>query len=345
MSSCQDSVLCILWLVITALVSRQMSSRVFVRNGISHITSPAYNPASNGQSESFVKVVKKGIRASLLSSSAKEVDQNLLKYLFDYRNSVHSTTGVSPAQLVFGRKLRSRLDLLVPNVLAAAPSSPDTLTEVVNYKQCLQTKAYGGTNKQCFKPGDKVLFKKYFSNGKFTWNRGVVMKRLGKTVYIVKDSVTALQFKKHKNQLIAFRGTATNNNLSGTRDIDTSIESTSGDEIDLSPSELCGEEPEITRPVSAESSQSPTVEGSGTTPTSTATTLPDLQTSKASPPAASADDGGHDEFFEAREQSHDTEGVQDAETQLEAVSPSRTAGQMSLRPIPRVDYKPFFCLM
>ncbi|XP_063374893.1 uncharacterized protein K02A2.6-like [Cydia amplana] len=315
-------------------------------NGISHITSPAYNPASNGQAESFVKVVKKGIRACLLSSSAKEVDQNLLKYLFDYRNSVHTTTGVSPAQLVFGRKLRSRLDLIIPNVPAAAPPSPDTLADVVNYKQCLQTKAYGGTNKQCFKPGDKVMFKKYLSNSKFTWNRGVVIKRLGKTVYIVQDSVTALQLKKHKNQLVAFTGTVTNNKQSGTIDRDTTtIESTSGDDIDLSLSELCREEPEMTRPETAEPPQSPTVEGSGTTPTSTATTPPDLQTGEAAPPTASADDGDHDEFFEAREQSHGTEGAQDAEAQLEAVSPSRTAGQMSLRPVPRVDYKPFFCIM
>ncbi|CAK1600823.1 unnamed protein product [Parnassius mnemosyne] len=73
-------------------------------NGITHITSPAYHPASNGQAESYVKVIKRGIKSSLLSSNnVRECNLNLLKYIFDYRNSVHSTTGLSPAQIVFGR--------------------------------------------------------------------------------------------------------------------------------------------------------------------------------------------------------------------------------------------------
>lgn len=37
-------------------------------NGISHMTSPPYHPASNGQAEIYVKVVKKGIKASILHS-------------------------------------------------------------------------------------------------------------------------------------------------------------------------------------------------------------------------------------------------------------------------------------
>ena len=74
-----------------------------VSNGISHVTSPAYHPASNGQAESYVKVVKKGIKSCMLSNSnIKELNNKLCKYLFDYRNSVHSSTGSSPAQLVFG---------------------------------------------------------------------------------------------------------------------------------------------------------------------------------------------------------------------------------------------------
>ena len=36
------------------------------------------------------------------------------RFLFNYRLTPHSTTGVSPAELMFGRRLRSRLDLLQP---------------------------------------------------------------------------------------------------------------------------------------------------------------------------------------------------------------------------------------
>lgn len=35
-------------------------------NDIKHVTAPAYHPASNGQAESFVKVIKKGIKSCLM---------------------------------------------------------------------------------------------------------------------------------------------------------------------------------------------------------------------------------------------------------------------------------------
>lgn len=71
-------------------------------NGCAHLTSPAYHPSSNGQAESFVKIVKKGIKACLLScDSVKSVKLKLLKHLLDYRNSVHTSTGLTPSQISF----------------------------------------------------------------------------------------------------------------------------------------------------------------------------------------------------------------------------------------------------
>lgn len=174
-------------------------------NGISHVTAPAYHPASNGQAESYVKIIKKGIKSSLLTSSnAKENNENLLKYLFDYRNSVHITTGSSPAEVVFGRRLRSRLDLINPS---KTPSSGDTLVEVVKHNQSLQSKSHGGTNKQRFEPGDTVMYKKSFGNKHFSWEKGVIKSKIGNTLYLVQDIVTLLKFKKHKDQLIRYKGT------------------------------------------------------------------------------------------------------------------------------------------
>ncbi|KAJ0169591.1 hypothetical protein K1T71_014776 [Dendrolimus kikuchii] len=181
----------------TAFISQEFKS-FCDSNGISHVTSPAYHPASNGQAESYVKIVKKGIKSSILANKQSCNQQAaLLKYLFDYRNSVHSTTGSSPAQLVFGRKLRSRLDLLS----GASPSSSGSLADRVRHKQCLQSNKYRGTNKQSFTPGDKVMFKKPQTNNINTWSTGTIMKRLGKVTYIIKDSLTSQLFKKHKNQL------------------------------------------------------------------------------------------------------------------------------------------------
>lgn len=36
--------------------------------------------------------------------------------LFNYRITPHSTTGISPSELLMGRMLRSRFDLLKPNI-------------------------------------------------------------------------------------------------------------------------------------------------------------------------------------------------------------------------------------
>ncbi|XP_045537055.1 uncharacterized protein K02A2.6-like [Papilio machaon] len=183
----------------TAFVSQEFSS-FCVRNGISHLTSPAYHPASNGQAESLVKVVKKGIKSSVLSSRApKESKLRLLKFLFDYRNSIHSTTGFSPAELVFGRKLRSRLDLMNPRV---PPSSFAGLADVVKTKQRLQTKARGGKNIHFFSLGDQVLYKRLIGNSKFTWLKGTVVQRLGNVMYLVRDNASLCTVKKHKNQLM-----------------------------------------------------------------------------------------------------------------------------------------------
>ena len=40
----------------------------------------------------------------------------LANFLFAYRNAPHSTTGQSPAMLFVGRNLRSRLDILKPDI-------------------------------------------------------------------------------------------------------------------------------------------------------------------------------------------------------------------------------------
>lgn len=290
-------------------------------NGICHVTSPAYYAASNGQAEICVKIAKKGIKSCLMrGNSLKEQNMNLLKFLFDYRNSVHSTTNSSPAQLVFGRKLRSRLDLINPITPAI---SSITLAKLVKQKQCLQSKAYGGKNTQCFLPGDNVLYKKYFINKRIAWNRGVVIRRLGKTTYLIKDLLTLTQVKKHKNQLVRWKGSDNNgmiidnNNTNGNSD------------LNLAPTavECASPQPEST-----------VLEQSSAISQGRERSESEAATSAAREQNRSDDD--HDEFFEATEQ-NSNESV--AEPAREP-SPRRCPPGMLLRPIPRVNYKPFFCM-
>ena len=44
------------------------------------------------------------------------MEVRLSKFLFKYRVTPHTTTGISPAELLMGRRLRTHLDLLYPDI-------------------------------------------------------------------------------------------------------------------------------------------------------------------------------------------------------------------------------------
>lgn len=173
-----------------------------LRNNIEHITSPTYSPASNGQAESYVKIIKKAIKSILLTSSNnKDLNLKLLEFLFNYRNSKHTTTDKSPAELIFGHKLRSRLDSLFPKSTPADAA----LDNNVKRKQFSQCKQYNGKRTVQFDVGELVLVR-IIVNQKPQWTRGCIEERLGCTVYLVRLLNFSRIVKKHTNQLLKFRG-------------------------------------------------------------------------------------------------------------------------------------------
>ena len=84
--------------------------KLFSNNcGIKHITTAVYKPSTNGLAERMVQTFKQAMKSS------KEPPQLAMdRFLFNYRLTPHTTTGVSPAELMFGRRLRSKMDLLWP---------------------------------------------------------------------------------------------------------------------------------------------------------------------------------------------------------------------------------------
>jgi transposase InsO family protein len=75
-------------------------------NGIHHVTSAAYHPSTNGLAECAVQGrIEEG-----------DIQTRLTRFLFQYRITPHSTTGVCPSELLMCRHLRSHLDLLFPSV-------------------------------------------------------------------------------------------------------------------------------------------------------------------------------------------------------------------------------------
>ena len=83
------------------------------RNGIKHLTSAPYHPASNRLAEKTVQTVKAALKKATTGTSLESV---ISRFLFQYQLTPHTTTGVSPAKLLMNRKPHSRLDILYPDV-------------------------------------------------------------------------------------------------------------------------------------------------------------------------------------------------------------------------------------
>eukprot|EP00800_Vazella_pourtalesii_P017293 TRINITY_DN5217_c0_g1_i1.p1 TRINITY_DN5217_c0_g1~~TRINITY_DN5217_c0_g1_i1.p1 ORF type:complete len:155 (+),score=12.53 TRINITY_DN5217_c0_g1_i1:249-713(+) len=79
------------------------------RNSTCHVRMAPYHPSSNGQVvraiQTFKDVMKK--------ESPDSLDTRISRFLFHYRNTPHTTTGVSPAELLMDRQLRTHLSLLI----------------------------------------------------------------------------------------------------------------------------------------------------------------------------------------------------------------------------------------
>ena len=118
-------------------------------NGIKHPTSAPYHPASNGLAERAVQIVKKGLKKVTSGS----MNTRLAKVLFTYRITPQSTTGISPAELLLGRRPHTRLDLLRPN----------TARRVEERQQAQKRKHDLRARTRSFKEGDTVFVKNFGS--------------------------------------------------------------------------------------------------------------------------------------------------------------------------------------
>ena len=148
----------------TGFVSDEFE-RFLIENGIKHMVSAPYHPASNGQAERMVWTLKEALK----NLKEGDTETQLCKFLFKYRITPHSATGVSPAELLVGRRLRSALSLLRPERVVS-----------------LREKQYGsmGTKKtRSFAVDEPVLIKNYGSGPE--WIPGVVADVKGSVNYRV----------------------------------------------------------------------------------------------------------------------------------------------------------------
>ena len=134
----------------SAFTSKEFQS--FVQsNGIQHITSAPYHPSTNGLAERMVQCFKEGLKRI----QGGTLQSRISRFLFHYRITPHTATGLSPAELLMGRCPRSKLDLLFTNI-------PNKM------EQYQQKMIPPGKSTRLFKIDDKVFARDFRTSGQ-TW--------------------------------------------------------------------------------------------------------------------------------------------------------------------------------
>ena len=139
-------------------------------NGIQHITTAPYHPASNGLAERAVQVVKAGLKRNQQGTFRSR----LSKTVATHRLTPHATTGLTPCELLLGRRIRTRLDFLRPNA-----------ADKVERQQARQKLNHDNRSKlRRFSEGDNVWVRNLPSGDK--WISGVVLQAHGNVSYSVR---------------------------------------------------------------------------------------------------------------------------------------------------------------
>ena len=157
------------------LVSVEMEN--FLRNnGIKHLLSEPYHPATNGAAERCVQTVKNALKKHLLSSNQGDLSHALQCFLLNYRSTAHATTGRSPAELFLKRDLRTRFSLLRPDVTTFVHQRQEK--QVENHDKCVRLPT-------TFQVGEIVRVKNT-KDGLERFVKGVVAKVVGPYRFLVK---------------------------------------------------------------------------------------------------------------------------------------------------------------
>ncbi|XP_058446711.1 uncharacterized protein K02A2.6-like [Malaya genurostris] len=152
-------------------------------NGIEHLTTAPFHPQSNGQAERFVDTFKRSIK--MIKEGRATMCDALSTFLQTYRSTpcFSSPDGKSPAEVLFGRPIRTILDLLRP------PS------DRVQLEQSSEIHPL----KRQFIVKDTV-YAKVFVKNQWHWVSGTVLERVGRAMYNVQLDNSKL-IRSHVNQL------------------------------------------------------------------------------------------------------------------------------------------------
>ncbi|XP_039449423.1 uncharacterized protein K02A2.6-like [Culex pipiens pallens] len=148
-------------------------------NGIHHTTTAPYHPQSNGQAERFVDTFKRPVKK--ISEGRGTIEEALDIFLLAYRSTPNrcAPEGKSPAEIMFGRKIRTCLELLRPPADPEPPQKED--------------------QRRSFAKQD-LVYAQVHSGNAWKWTPGVILERIGSVMYNVHVGNQRV-IRSHINQL------------------------------------------------------------------------------------------------------------------------------------------------
>lgn len=157
--------------------------------GIRHIRTAPFHPQSNGQAERFVDSFKR----ALLKAKGEHLTAIALQtFLHAYRITPSEVlpNHQSPAEIMFGRPLRTVFDLVRPSDQQTTHRN-DSMENTFN-------KQHGAVKRE-YKSNDIVYVMDY-RNPKRCWIAATVLERRGKVMYTVYTSARQI-WRRHANQI------------------------------------------------------------------------------------------------------------------------------------------------
>ena len=130
-------------------------------NGISHKKITPLWPQANSEAENFMKPLMKTIRSA--NVEGQQWKRSLYRFLLNYGATPHSTTGFAPAELLFHRKIKTKLPQLLP---VAVPSevSAQVLKNDTSAKAKMKAHADQKAKTSIIHIGDSVLVRQRKQN-------------------------------------------------------------------------------------------------------------------------------------------------------------------------------------
>ncbi|XP_029709184.2 uncharacterized protein K02A2.6-like [Aedes albopictus] len=163
------------------------------QHGIRHVRTAPFHPQSNGLAERFVDTLKRTLRK--IRSGGNTLQEALQTFLQVYRSTPTADLGEkSPAEVMFGRPIRTVSTLLLPPKHSAPELQPKARKQNERFN-----KKHGAVSRK-FAPGDPVYAQVHQANS-WQWQAATVIERIGSVTYNVFLEDRQRLIRSHTNQL------------------------------------------------------------------------------------------------------------------------------------------------